>query len=106
MTINEYIDNTRANHESEWLKILPKVTCKDGFEMSVQASAGHYCSPRITNAMFYDMVEVGYPSSEEPLLMEYAENSSAPTDTVYGYVPYSIVDAVIEKHGGIVEVAE
>lgn len=35
--------------------------------------------------------------------MEYAENPSEPTDTVYGYVPVSIVEAVINSRGGIVQ---
>jgi len=32
--------------------------------------------------------------------MPFAEQEEHPTDTVYGYVPVSIVDEVIAKHGG------
>lgn len=35
--------------------------------------------------------------------MEYAENPDEPTDTVYGYVPVSVVEAVINSRGGIVQ---
>ena len=70
--------------------------------MSVQASAGNYCSPRISNAKRYDAVEVGFPSREEPLLMEYADETNW-TDTVYGYVPVQVVTNIIVKHGGMVE---
>ena len=79
------------------------VVCKDGFMMSVQADEGAYCTPRRTNAPKYIDVEVGYPSEEEPLILSYAEDPSAPTDTVYGYVPIHLITLVITKHGGMVD---
>lgn len=36
------------------------------------------------------------------LITDYAEDNTY-TDTVYGYVPVEIVDKLIEKHGGIVD---
>lgn len=77
-----------------------KVVCKDGFSMSVQANSFAYCTPRQDNAT-YTEVEVGFPSQREELLMGWAENPDRPTDTVYGYVPTSIVYLVITKHGGM-----
>jgi hypothetical protein len=79
-----------------------KIVCKDGFSMSVQAHEGAYCIPRVDGAERYTQVEVGYPSQPESLLMEWAENPKAPTDTVYGYVPVSRISLVCAKHGGIV----
>jgi hypothetical protein len=84
------------------LKLNKTILCADGFRMSVQASAGNYCTPRISNAKRYDTVEVGFPSSEEPLLMEYADETNW-TDTVYGFVPVQVVTNIIAKHGGMVE---
>lgn len=81
---------------------IPSMRCKDGFAMSVQASALHYCSPRETAAWPYSQFEVGYPSVEEPLLMGYAEDRDRPTDTVYAWVPREVIEAVIDKHGGLV----
>tara|TARA_B100000131_G_scaffold318719_1_gene363153 strand:- start:2967 stop:3275 length:309 start_codon:yes stop_codon:yes gene_type:complete len=78
------------------------VVCADGFKMSVQANNGAYCSPRISNADKYREVEVGFPSSEEPLLMDWCEDPDDPTGSVYGYVPSQVVTNVIAKHGGIV----
>ena len=78
-----------------------RIECADGFTMSVQASEGHYCSPRITGLGFYNSYEVGYPSEAEPLLMPYVEDASRPTSTVYGYVPAHVIADVIAKHGGI-----
>ena len=79
------------------------IVCADGFSMSVQAHNGAYCSPRINNAERYEEVEIGFPSSTEPLLMEWCEDKQDPTGTVYGYVPAQVVVNVIAKHGGMVE---
>ena len=81
----------------------PRLVCADGFEMSVQAHQGAYCTPRRNNAKKYKEVEVGFPSAEEPMLMEYVESEGKPTDTVYPYVPVGVVTNVIAKHGGMVE---
>tara|TARA_R110000824_G_scaffold222950_1_gene410729 strand:- start:1104 stop:1466 length:363 start_codon:yes stop_codon:yes gene_type:complete len=102
----------RINRDSdEWYYIKSRedlvieykqVVCRDGFRMSVQAGVTMYSMPRKNNAMRYKEVEVGYPSSKESLILEYAENPKAPTDTVYAYVPAEIVTLVIAKHGGLV----
>ena len=86
----------------EDLKRNEVVVCADGFTMSVQAHAGAYCLPKMTGAPVYREVEVGFPSIEEPMLMEWVEEAQRPTDTVYGYVPVQVVNNVIAKHGGIV----
>ena len=80
-----------------------RVICADGFEMSIQAHFGAYCSPRIDNAEKYTSVEIGFPSQKEPMLIDFADEPSNPTETVYGYVPVQIVTNVLAKHGGIVE---
>ena len=69
--MNEILDKMNRN---------AKVICADGFEMSVQANKGAYCTPRMNNADKYKEVEVGFPSIEEPLLMEYIESEGKPTD--------------------------
>ena len=83
-------------------KLNEKVVCADGFTMSVQAHDGSYCEPKRAGASWYSMVEVGFPSEVESLLIPYAEDSDTPCDTVYGYVPVQVVTNVIAKHGGIV----
>jgi len=80
----------------------PRVTCGDGFVMSVQASHAHYCTPRDYVADgSYSEWEIGFPSARDELLMPYVEDASCPTETVYGYVPTEVVDAVIAAHGGL-----
>jgi len=83
-------------------RLNKKVTCKDGFTMSVQANEAAYCHPRIDEANKYTAVEVGFPSDRENLLMEWAESPEKPTETVYGYVPATQITLVVAKHGGIV----
>ena len=85
------------------MKLNAKIVCADGFSMSIQASETAYCAPRMTGAARYSKVEVGFPSSREDLLLEYAEDRGNPTETIYGFVPANIVSLVIVKHGGIVE---
>ena len=85
------------------MKINKQVVCADGFAMSVQANETAYCHPRTNNAEAYEEVEVGFPTKKEELLMEWAEDPSQPTNTVYGWVPISQVLLVIAKHGGMVE---
>ena len=91
-----------------------KIRCADGFEMSVIAGEGTYCSPRPDRygligdvpgdyAGPYSAVEVGFPSQRpEPWdeWQEYGEKDDDPTATVYGYVPVQLVRALVAAHGG------
>lgn len=95
MDINDYLRLHRNNGE---FPSAPVITCNDGFRLSVQANKGAYCTPRQNKGPFVE-VEVGYPSTVEPLLIPYAEGDSY-TDTVYPYTPSTVVDDVIAKHGG------
>jgi hypothetical protein len=108
MDINEYLEKHKDfDHfkgiDRAFKKLTPKITCKDGFSMSVQASQTHYCRPREDNVEYYECVEVGYPSECEELLIPFIEvDTDNPTDTVYPYTDVRVVEAVISKHGGIV----
>lgn len=88
---------------SKDLKTRPRIICKDGFSMSVQASYSCYCEPRYTlKNCSYTSAEIGFPSEKEELIIGYAECEEYPTETVYPYTPIRLIDAVIKKHGGIV----
>lgn len=76
-------------------------TLNDNTTMSVQASSSHYCTPRIDKAKAYTEVEIGFPSRKIQKLMPYAEDKSNPTGTVYGWVPTSLLAAIIRDAGGI-----
>jgi hypothetical protein len=109
----------KASNLSEWLNALPvrklfgdyyakeaapRVECKDGTTLSVQASETHYCSPRENNPGFYRTVEVGFPSIAPPeTWKDYFDgdwDSEDRTDSVYGYIPIALVEAFIDEHGG------
>jgi hypothetical protein len=81
-----------------------RVVCADGFSVSIQAHDGAYCEPRRdSHTAGYQSVELGYPNRPCIFINEYAEDSSRPTDTVYSYVPASVVRKMLLAHGGIVD---
>lgn len=104
VTADEFYSLLELEQENGYIK-MHRITCNDGFSFSVQASQSHYCTPRVThrnkNINIYDEYEVGFPSKKEDLLMEWCDDSEKPTDTIYAYVPKEVIEAVIEKHGGI-----
>ena len=102
MTVKQFLAQTAS--KEQYPPLRPRIQCNDGFSMSVQGGYGMYSSPRenLITGDFY-AVEIGFPSEEETLILEYAEQPEIPTDTVYAYVPVEIVQQVIEKHGGINE---
>lgn len=88
--------------EDRYGKLLPRITCKDGFSLSVQAGRGWYCSPR-HDAGPWTEVEIGFPTTTpEPWeeWAKYVEDSDRPTDTVYARVPLTLVEALVASHGG------
>ena len=105
MNLNEYLMSQRDENDPKVrddysFPLAKRIECEDGFSLSVQASHGAYCSPR-TNLGPWDQVEVGFPSDVPTEIMNYAEQPENPTETVYGYVPIELVDALIAAHGGM-----
>lgn len=96
---NRNADDPKVYADIEY-PIVPRITCKDGFSLSVQANHGAYCQPR-SNIGDWRSVEVGFPSAPPELIMEYAESKDSPTDAVYGYVPIGLVEELIGMHGGV-----
>ena len=89
--------------EDEW-RIRKPVVCADGFRISIQASSAHYSAPR-AKARAYKACELGYPSESDDLIKEYAQQDLGENnyvDCVYPYVPAKVIQALLEKHGGIV----
>ena len=81
-------------------KQYERITCEDGFSVSVQADKAKYCSPRNDTGP-YCSVELGFPNQADELILPWAENKAEPTETVYGYTPSIIVWQLFTKHGGI-----
>jgi hypothetical protein len=98
----------RSNREpgdSDRIRLVAQIECRDGFHISVQGHYGAYCSPRQNDADFYSGVECGFPSAQVPELAKYKdgdkENRETDTEAVYGYVPARVVADLLNKHGGI-----
>ena len=99
-----------------------RITCADGFSLSVIAGPGAYCTPRpkmmpglpafelsgeIDDAYYsgpYTHVEVGFPSAKpkpwKKAWRHYSECPDEPTGTVYSLVPVELVRDLIKRHGG------
>ena len=80
-------------------KLFKEIICNDGFQMSVQASKTHFCTPRENNGP-YSHVEVGYPNELETLLLPYADGPRivGMRPMLYVNVPAEVVEAIITKH--------
>ena len=92
MKINQYIQQYRSTASLR----TPHVKCRDGFTMSVQAGKDDIYSIPRGMADHYENVEVGRVSAHVPEFTKYEEGS------VFPFVPCSVVDKVIDNHGGIV----
>lgn len=90
---------TRWMLDNDHAGARPHFICPDGFTVSIQASRGHYCSPRESGLPAYHSVELGFPSEAVEAWLPYAEEADRPTDTVYGYVPLDVVAGVLTDHG-------
>ena len=80
-----------------------RVVCKDGFSVSIQGSKTSYCSPRHDHPEAYTALELGFPSSADDIIKQYAENDTDLTGTVYGYVPVDDIYLLLLAHGGPTE---
>jgi hypothetical protein len=102
--LNEYLNRFRhadgLGLDGSHFPLAKRITCVDGFSLSVQASHGAYCSPRKNIGPWYE-VEVGFPSAKPEIIFHRAEDPSRPTETVYGYVDIKDVEALIDLHGGM-----
>ena len=73
--------------------------CRDGFSVSVVW--GYGTNSGVGRNGDIESYELGYPSSADSLIAEFAEDSSDPTNTIYGWVPADIVQQLIQSHGGL-----
>lgn len=75
----------------------PKITCNDGYQVSIQCSEFTYCEPRenILDVSSYSKFELGFPNEHDVILDKYQDAD------VYPYTPRDVVIKLIIKHGGI-----
>ena len=102
--LNKKLNKGRKARKTKWgFMPVPAVTCADGFDVSIQCSSGHYCSPRkdLDDVSLYTHFELGFPSELDELLEEYAEEPGT-TETVFHRVPREVIEELLDNHGGIV----
>lgn len=108
-SLNDYLMAFRDSEGNGWpegpkgfrssFPLAKRITCNDGFSLSVQATHGAYCSPRQNLGPWHE-VEVGFPSEKPELIAHLAEQPDQPTETVYAYVDIELVEQLITLHGG------
>lgn len=101
--LSRFINRRRESVSPEhlaygYLGNAKRIECPDGFSVSVQASAAHYCEPRDNRGVWWKF-ELGFPTESVPELMRYAEDANKPTETVYGWVPAELVVEILSRHG-------
>ena len=103
----------RTRMREDWNEEIfaPRIVCKDGFTISVQAGATMHSNPRKNGLEAYEEYELGWPSKRDKLIDKYSDGwfEDDPNDwtrVTYAYVPKKIVNKLIQKHGGIVDVEQ
>ena len=82
---------------------VPRIYCKDGFNISIQVNQGNYCASENgtrTVGLDWKLVEWGFPSSHIDG-KKYNAESSPTTESVGGYVEIGLIDELCEEHGGV-----
>lgn len=76
--------------------VRKRVVCNNGLELSIQGSEFHYCEPRENRADGeYKTLEVNSFGVEIEDFSDYSDGTN------YSYVPFELVEKVIENNGGI-----
>ena len=85
------------------MKVREPLILNDGTRLSVQASAMHYCRPRVDDASEYTSVEVGCykPLPEFDEWANCVVSRSMGGINTYAGVPVHVVLNFIEAHGGV-----
>ena len=108
MKTNDYINafiNMMGINESNYERSffhLPRIYCKDGFNISIQVNCGNYCGSENGWRKFgkeWKGVEWGYPSEE----IDSVKYNSESEDTIgsVGCIETELIDELLESHGGI-----
>lgn len=77
------------------MNVKPMIICKDGLEISIQNSFDHHCG--------IDSCEVFLPKGKEKKLEPYKNEWH---ELLFDYVPLEVIEKVLEKHGGILTIAD
>lgn len=98
--MTDYVNEYLAAQKDGTIRtaVVPRFRCADGTSLSVQASEGHYSSPREDTGP-WTHVEVWCvvsPAGRACHPRSFGENTGQP----YTFVPVAKVNAYIRRHGG------
>lgn len=93
-------------HFSKYYKkrVKPTIYTKNGKRISVQGSAGHYCTPKVDMANpedTYSHVEVWCWPKNTRVFNKWTKHPSEPA----GWVPVEVVNKWIHRNGGFLDEA-
>lgn len=102
MNLDDFL-NANRRKIAGFFSPIKRLICNDGFSVSIQCGYMFHGTPRseLDDTREYSAFELGFPSHADELISEYAEDEENPTGTVYPYVPRTVVEQLINKHGGI-----
>ena len=96
-------DKTMSNRYAKGFYVIPRIYCKDGFNISVQVHQGSYCGSENGIRQFgvdWKCVEWGFPSA--PIdAKKYGANQQDTMNAVGAYVDINLIEDLIKQHGGI-----
>lgn len=98
----EYDSKSFADVYGDLFFFIPRIYCKDGFNISIQVNYGNYCASENGKSKFgykYTLVEWGYPSEMIDADKYDAEEPNT-THTVGGYVNIRLLEQLCREHGG------
>ena len=112
MANNNECKRTKMGMENAYMSthfLLPRIHCKDGFNISIQVNKGNYCASENGVRTFgtdWKLVEWGFPSEQidgEKYNAEeiFYEEKIDTAQSVGGYVEIELMDALLQEHGGI-----
>jgi hypothetical protein len=95
----DFRDEMVVRVDSIHCPIAKRFDITDELSISIQANQVAYCQPRTNLPSYKDYYEfeLGFPNFVPPAyIMQYAEDSLYPKNTVYGYVPYDLIQKMID----------
>lgn len=98
----EYGSESFKNVYENKVFFIPRIYCKDGFNISIQVNNGNYCASENGARKFglkYTLVEWGFPSEIIDADKYDAEEPNT-TRTVGGYVNIRLLEHLCREHGG------
>lgn len=95
----DYANDWLAANRTDRHTVAAMVT-KDGLRLSVQASEGHYCSPK-DRVGPYSSVEVLAMSRHKLPTFGKPSDTFDGGDRLWGWLPVATINAEIERRGGL-----